>query len=162
MYYCRPERSGDEGTIHDLNAAAFPTAAEARLVDALRVAGRLAISLVAADADSVVGHVAFSPVTADEYAGLGLAPLAVREAHRRRGVAAMLVREGLAASEAQHSPFVVVLGDPAYYGRFGFVRAADFGLGNEYGADDEFMALALCPGGLPPPGTVVRYAPEFA
>jgi len=162
LYYCRPEREGDETTIHQLNAAAFPSPAEAELVDALRVAGRLAISLVAADADGVVGHIAFSPVTAGEHEGLGLAPVAVREAHRRRGVAAMLVREGLAACEALRSPFVVVLGDPAYYGRFGFVRAADFGLGNEYDVHDEFMVLALQSGGIPPRGTLVRYAPEFA
>ena len=162
MYYCRPERTGDEAAIHELNAAAFPSPAEAELVDALRAAGRLAISLVAADPDGVVGHIAFSPVTAGEHAGLGLAPVAVREAHRRRGVAAMLVREGLAACETLRTPFVVVLGDPAYYGRFGFVRAADFGLGNEYGVHAEFMVLALRPGGLPPVGSLVRYAPEFA
>ena len=162
MYYCRPERRGDEAAIHELNAAAFPTADEAELVDALRAAGRLVVSLVAADADTVVGHIAFSPVTAGDHAGLGLAPVAVREAHRRRGVGAMLVREGLAAGESLRSPFVVVLGDPAYYSRFGFVRAADIGLGNEYGVHDEFMVLVLRPGGAPPRGTVVRYAPEFA
>lgn len=72
------------------------------------------------------------------------------------------MREGLAACETLCSPFVVVIGDPAYYGRFGFVRAADFGLGNEYGVYDEFMVLTLRSGELPPRGTLVRYAPEFA
>ena len=71
LYYCRPERRGDEAAIHELNAAAFPTADEAELVDALRAAGRLVVSLVAADADTVVGHIAFSPVTAGDHAGLG-------------------------------------------------------------------------------------------
>jgi putative acetyltransferase len=110
----------------------------------------------------VVGHIAFSPVTAGGTQGLGLAPLAVREQHRRRGVAAMLVREGLAACGSLGSGFAVVLGDPAYYGRFGFSAAAASGLGNEYGVHDEFMVIALRPGGLPPRGSIVRYAPEFA
>jgi len=162
VYYCRPERAGDEAAIHEVNAEAFPTAAEARLVDALRAAGRLAVSIVASDSQGVVGHIAFSPVTAGGMQGLGLAPLAVREMHRRRGVAAMLVREGLAACGSLGSGFVIVLGDPAYYARFGFAPAVESGLGNEYGVRDEFMVLALRPGGLPPRGSIVRYAPEFA
>ncbi len=95
-------------------------------------------------------------------AGLGLAPLAVRAAHRRRGVGALLVREGLAACDVHGAGYVVVLGDPAYYARFGFVAAALRGLGNEYGAHDEFMALELRTVGLPARGSIVRYAPEFA
>ena len=161
MYYCRPERTGDEPAIHEVNAEAFPTAAEATLVDALRTAGRLAVSIVACDSEGVVGHIAFSPVAAGGLQGLGLAPVAVREMHRRRGVAAMLVREGLAVCSSLGTGFVVVLGDPAYYGRFGFACAADAGLGNEYGVREEFMVLALRPGSLPPRGSVVRYAPEF-
>ena len=162
VYYCRPERADDQDAIHEVHVGAFPTAAEARLVDALRAAGQLAISIVASDADGVVGHIAFSPVNAGGTQGLGLAPVAVRAKHRRQGVAAMLVREGLAACAARGTGFVVVLGDPAYYGRFGFTRAADSGLGNEYGVRDEFMVLALRPDGLPPPGSVVRYSPQFA
>ena len=56
--------AGDQAAIHEVHASAFPTAAEARLVDALRAAGQLAISIVASDADGVVGHIAFSPVVA--------------------------------------------------------------------------------------------------
>jgi putative acetyltransferase len=145
-----------------VNAGAFPTVAEAVLVDALRESGRLAISIVACDSVGVVGHIAFSAVTAGGMPGFGLAPLAVRAMHRRRGVAAMLVREGLAACGSLGSGFVVVLGDPAYYGRFGFRCAVESGLGNEYGVQEEFMVLALRPGGLPPRGSIVHYAPEFA
>ena len=76
MYFCRPEQVADRTAIHEVNAGAFPTTAEARLVDAL--------------------------------------------------------------------------------------NAADSGLANEYGVDEEFMVFALRPGTLPPPGSVVRYAPEFA
>lgn len=162
MYYCRPERSGDVADIHDVQCGAFPTPAEAQLVDALRRAARLAVSIVAAGPDGIVGHVAFSPVTAGDNVGLSLAPLAVREEHRRRGVGALLVREGLATCGALGCAYVVVLGDPAYYGRFGFLAAGERGLGNEYGANAEFMVLELRPGGCPPAGSLVRYAPEFA
>ena len=58
--------------------------------------------------------------------------------------------------------YVVVLGAPGYYTRFGFSPASQFGLGNEYGAGDEFMALELRAGGLPRLPGIVRYAPEFA
>ena len=57
----RPEEPGDRGAIHELHAASFPSAGEARLVDALRAAGRLWVSLVAVEEGYVVGHVAFSP-----------------------------------------------------------------------------------------------------
>jgi putative acetyltransferase len=56
---------------------------------------------------------------------------------------------------------VVVLGDPAYYARFGFQRAIDFGLGNEYQVDEHFMVLALVPGALEQFHGLVKYAPEF-
>jgi putative acetyltransferase len=57
--------------------------------------------------------------------------------------------------------FVVVLGDPAYYRRFGFRPARSFGLSDEYGGGDAFQALELREGAIPPGGGVVRYAPEF-
>jgi putative acetyltransferase len=162
MYYCRPEHAADAGAIHALHSGAFPTTAEARLVDALRAGGRLAVSIVAVDAREVVGHIAFSPVTAGSASGLGLAPMAVGAAHRRQGVGAMLVREGLASCSIAGCGFVVVLGDPRYYGRFGFGRASERGLGNEYGVDEEFMVLELRSGSLPDARAIVRYAPEFA
>jgi putative acetyltransferase len=162
MYYCRPEHAADHASIREVHAHSFPTTAEGCLVDALRAGGRLALSIVAADADGVVGHIAFSPVTAGTASGCGLGPVAVSAAHRRRGVGAMLVREGIASCTLAGCGFVVVLGDPAYYTRFGFHRASDRGLGNEYGVDDEFMVLELRSGGLPMRGATVRYAPEFA
>jgi putative acetyltransferase len=111
---------------------------------------------------AVVGHVLFSPVTvAGAPDGIGLAPLAVLPAHQRRGVGSALVREGLEACRRLGCPFVVVLGHPGYYPRFGFRRAAGAGLGNEYGADEAFMVLALRPGSLPAGGGLVRYGPDF-
>lgn len=162
MYFCRPERAADVAAIRAILESAFPSSAEARLVDALRASGKLAVSMIAADASGPVGHIAFSPVTVGEAAGLGLAPMAVLPAHQNKGVGALLVREGLASCTQLGCGFVVVLGEPEYYGRFGFARASNYGLDNEYGVDEAFMALELKPGSLPPEGGLVRYAPEFA
>jgi putative acetyltransferase len=159
----RPEQAGDVAAIHAVHASAFPTDAEARLVAAIRTAGRLRVSLVAEDGGLVVGHVAFSPVSlAGATGGLGLAPLAVAPDYQRRGIGGLLVRSGLAAAARCGAGFVVVLGDPAYYQRFGFRRASAVGLENEYGADEAFMVLELQPGSLPPGGGLVQYGPEFA
>jgi putative acetyltransferase len=161
MYFCRPEHASDAAAIRQIVETAFPTHAEARLVEALRASGKLPVSMVACNDGGVVGYVAFSPVTVGESTGLGLAPLAVVPAHQGKGVGALLVREGLATCTQTGAGFVVVLGDPEYYGRFGFIRASEFGLGNEYGADEAFMVLELRAGSLPQDGGVVRYAPEF-
>ena len=94
----RPEQAGDERKIHAINAACFPSAAEAELVDRLRSAGRLTLSYVAEVQGEIVGHVAFSPVTAEGASGgVGLAPVAVVDRFRRQGIAARLIEAGLAA-----------------------------------------------------------------
>jgi putative acetyltransferase len=161
MVTVRHERPGDLEGIHALHTASFPTAGEARLVDALRAGGRLRISLVAVEGDDVVGHIAFSPVTLQGTSGgLGLGPLAVRAGHRRQGVAGGLVRDGLASCGAAR--FVVVLGDPHYYRRFGFLPARQWNLQDEYAGGDAFQALELIRGSIPLGGGLVRYSPEFA
>jgi len=133
------------------------------LVDLLRSAGRLPVSLVAEIGDAVVGHVAFSPVTtASGAVGVGLAPVAVAESHRRRGIAAALVRAGLEACRAAGFGWAVVMGEPAYYSRFGFRPASEFGLSDEYGGGQAFQAIELVPGALPVGAGLVRYAPEFS
>jgi putative acetyltransferase len=159
----RPERDDDRAAIRALHTAAFEGAAEAELVDALRASGRLTLSLVGADeAGAVMGHVAFSPACLDGAAeGLGLAPVAVAAGSRRRGLADALIRAGLAAVERDGWPWVVVLGAPAYYRRFGFRAASERGLVDEFGGGDAFMVLELRAGALPAGGGVVRYAPDF-
>jgi putative acetyltransferase len=161
----RPERPEDIAAIRAVHCAAFPADAEARLVDRLRARGQACVSLVAEVDGAVVGHVLFSPVsiiaTSGLCAGLGLAPVAVLPAHQRGGVGSALIRAGLAQCRAEGCGFVVVLGHPTYYPRFGFRRASEVGLGNEYGADEAFMVLELRPGSLPAGGGLVRYGPEF-
>ena len=106
---------------------------------------------------------AFSPVNvAEKGRGLGLAPIAVLPESRRRGIAARLIRGGLAVCERSGVDFVVVLGDPHYYGRFGFVPARRWRLTDEYGGGDAFQALELRTASIPAGGGIVRYAPEFA
>jgi putative acetyltransferase len=159
----RPEEPGDQDAIRAVHQAAFPTPAEARLVDALRAAGKLSISLVAERYGVVVGHIAFSPVEVNGAAGgLGLAPVAVLPVCQRKGVGQQLILAGLGYCKGEGAPFVVVLGHPTYYPRFGFAPAAPLGLSNEYGATDAFMAIELRPGGIPAGGGLVRYGPEFA
>jgi putative acetyltransferase len=159
----RWEAPADHAAIHAVHTVSFPTAYEADLVDALRLAGRLAISVVAVEHDTVVGHVAFSPVSMPGATdGVGLAPVAVVPAFRRRGVAAQLIRGGLAECARRDHGFVVVLGDPHYYRRFGFTPARGWGLRDEYGGGEAFQALELRPGAIPAAGGLVRYAPELA
>lgn len=160
----RSEKPGDERVIHELIVSAFPTDQEARLVDRLRESGRLSISLVAEVETTIIGHIAFSPVTiknADtELIGAGLAPVAVRRKSQRRGVGAQLVGAGLAAGDAAGFRFIVVLGEPDYYRRFGFKKASFWGVKNVYGVDEPFMALELQPDSIAP--GLALYAPEFA
>jgi putative acetyltransferase len=158
----RTEEAVDILAIAAVNRACFPTDAEANLVDALRAAGRLSISLVAVVDSEVVGHVAFSPVTtASGATGLGLGPLAVLEKHRRKGIGAHLVRTGLLACKTADYGWAVVLGDPAYYSPFGFRTASEFGLSDEFQGGEHFQAIDLIAGQLPQNAGVVRYAPEF-
>jgi putative acetyltransferase len=159
----RLELPGDEKAICEIHAACFPAADEAKVVDLLRAAGRLSVSLVAEVEEAIVGHVAFSPVTTSSgQMGAGLAPLAVVAAFRKQGIAAELVRAGLSACQEKGFGWAVVLGEPEYYGRFGFRPAAEFGLSDEYGGGAAFQAIELIPGSMPMGAGLVQYAPEFA
>jgi putative acetyltransferase len=162
----RSEEPGDFAPVRVVHESAFPSAAEAALVDALRASGRLTVSLVAEVEGRVVGHIAFSPVTvAGGLAGVGLAPVAVVPAWQRRGVGSQLVRAGLDACARLPDALqgvVVVLGEPEWYGRFGFLPGGRWGLTDEYGGGDAFQAIELRPGTVPQKGGLVRYAPEFA
>jgi putative acetyltransferase len=159
----RAEKPADREAVHALHVASFPTDLEARLVDMLRDAGKLTISLVAEEEELILGHVGFSAVTAPGVTGgVGLAPVAVLPGFRRRGIAAELIRQGLAACSEMKYGFVVVLGEPDYYKRFGFKPAATWGLQDEYGGGQAFQALELRAGAIPSGTRIVQYAPEFA
>lgn len=162
----RPERPEDHGAIRELHREAFGGGAEADLVDALRNDGHATISLVAEWRGNVVGHILFSPVKTSGTAHppvLGLAPLAVLPSHQRLGLGSKLVREGLLAAMDLGASAVIVLGDPAYYGRFGFSSASARGLTSAFadGHPEAFQAVELVEGGLDGRRGPVTYAPAF-
>ncbi len=162
MTTIRPELPADCHGIHDVHLASFPTTSEARLVDALRAGGRLSGSLVASDQHAIIGHVAFSPLLVSSVtAGACLGPLAVLPGYRRQGIAGELVRRGLELCERAAVGFVVVLGNPNYYQRFGFQPARNWKLRDEYNGGDAFQAMELIRGSIQM-GAVLRHAPEFA
>lgn len=121
------ERPKDATSIRRLTDAAFKGVAhsdgtEARIVDALRAAGALTISLVAIDVDEIVGHAAFSPVSINGASchWYGLGPVSVTPDRQRCGIGQALIRDGLHRLRLTSAAGCVVLGAPAYYGRFGF------------------------------------------
>ena len=161
----RPEQSQDERAVRSVNLAAFETAAEANLVDALRQQARPLVSLVAQEGEEIVGHIMFSPVFLGGHAELnlmGLAPMAVMPAHQRKGVGSALVRAGLQRCRALGVGAVVVLGHPRYYPRFGFQQSNRFGIASEYDAPPEaFMVLELQPSYLSGSSGTVKFHAAF-
>jgi len=126
----RSECLGDGEAISKVITAAFLEAEhsggnEAEIVDRLREEESLAVSLVATEDDVIVGHVAFSPVMIDgrTEGWFGLGPVSVVPDRQRHGIGSALIGAGLARLREQGANGCVVLGDPAYYCRFGF--AAD-------------------------------------
>ena len=124
-----PERPGDALEIGRITTAAFAPMPfsegdEARVIEALREAGALSLSLVAIAAEGeLVGHVAFSPVRIDGRAGdwYGLGPVSVAPSMQRRGIGIALITEGLDRLRGLDAGGCVLLGNPDYYRRFGFV-----------------------------------------
>ena len=157
------ENDTDVAAIRAVTIAAFLRAphtshTEQLIVDALRKAGQLTLSLVAKADGAIVGHVAISPVSiSDGAAGwYGLGPLSVAPECQRRGIGSCLMREALRELERQGASGCVLLGDPGYYHRFGFRVDPNLelpGVPVEY-----FQALSF--GGSMPRGTVT-YQPAF-
>lgn len=121
----RREESADLAAIHELNVAAFDGRdEEADLVDALRNAGDLVLSLVAIDQNKLLGHVAFSRVTIETEGGpeggIALAPIGVHPKRQGTGIGRQLIEAGLEELVRLGESVVVVVGDPRYYSRFGF------------------------------------------
>ena len=158
----RPASGGDVAAIDALLRTAFPAPDEAMLVQRLCIDGDMVLTLVADDEDDgmLAGMVAFSRMAVDiagkPVAAVALAPVAVAASHRRQGVGEALVRAGLQhlADAGVHLCFV--LGDPDYYGRFGF--AARPGLSCEGVPDLYVQALAF---NEPPPWRPIVFHPAF-
>lgn len=164
MINIRPELEQDIPAVRQVLVTAFSRTTEADLVQRLRVAGKAEVSLVAETEGQIIGHIAFSRVQFDpplDIIAYALGPLSVVPGHEKHAVGRRLVQNGLAECHARGACMVVVIGDFAYYSRFGFERASKHGLVSELGAEDSFMVFMLEASAHPPPSTLVRYASEF-
>jgi len=161
----RPERRADIPAIRTVNREAFEAPTEADLVDALREQAQPIVSLVAEDADTIVGHILFSPAVLPAHPDIkimGLAPMAVVPARQRQGVGSALVQEGLDRCRQLGTVVVIVVGHSAYYPKFGFTPASRFGVACEYEVpDDAFMLVELEKGVLRGKSGTVRYHEAF-
>jgi putative acetyltransferase len=159
----RPERPGDESAIRQLIEAAFAghphsEGREASIVDHLRANRDLAQSLVADAECEIVGHVAFSPVAISDgsQGWFGLGPVSVKPNCQRKGIGSGLIREGLARLRRLGAAGCVVLGEPEYYGRFGFGHDAALAYS---GPPPEYFLRLVWVGRVP--AGEVRYAAAF-
>lgn len=147
----RPETSQDISKIHRVVELAFSRSelghhGEAELVDTLRTTCDQSLSLVAELEGSIVGHVLFTRATLERehdppMVGMGLAPVSVLPDQQQAGIGSRLIREGLQRLKTDQVPFVIVLGHPDYYPRFGFLQASKLGVRSDFPdvPDDHFM-----------------------
>lgn len=162
MIEVRDEEPDDVAAIRAVNRQAFGRDLEGDIVDALRANGAALVSLVAVADARVVGHIMFSPLDVGETTGAGLGPMAVRPDRQRQGVGSRLVEAGLERLRDAGCPFVVVLGHPAFYPRFGFQPAGALGIRCQWEAPAEAFMVAHLNSEVA--GTLkglARYRPEF-
>lgn len=157
MITIRDETDSDVYAIGDVTTAAFKTLevsdhTEQFVIQALRAARALAVSLVAELDGEVIGHIAFSPVTiSDGTPGwYGLGPVSVLPLHQRQGIGKALIQEGLSRLKGMNARGCCLVGHPDYYRQFGFENPS--GLGVEGVPPEVFFALSF--GGHHPRGTV--------
>jgi len=164
--HIRPESSEprDQSRIHSLLEAAFGRPDEANLVDDLRTESVVLLSYVAERAADIVGHIFFTRMWIDTAGGpipaAALAPIAVLPEFQRRGIGAELISRGLDRLRRENERIVIVLGEPAYYGRFGFTAEKARHLESPF-PPDAFMALELSPAALAGVRGRVRYPAAF-
>jgi putative acetyltransferase len=114
-------------TVEAFKAMAFSHHTEQFIVEALRAAGALTVSLVAEVNGRVVGHIAFSPVTMSDGTPdwYGLGPVSVLPEYQRQGIGSALIREGLARLRGLNARGCCLVGHPEYYKKFGFVNTSE-------------------------------------
>lgn len=163
QWHCRAEADAAVGAIRGVTLAAFHTAEEADLVDALRddPAWIPDLSVVATDEERLIGHALFTRCHIGDVPALCLGPCSVLPTYQRFGAGSAAVRFGLQAAKRLGEEFVVVLGHPSYYPRFGFTRASEAGIRLSIEVPDEaLMARSLDPDRALP-GGLVTYADPF-
>lgn len=161
----RPETAANIAAVHAVNAAAFPTEAEADLVDALRKdpsAWLPGLSYVAEAPDgSLAACALLTRCLVGGVPALALAPVATVPAHQRRGAGQAVVRALLDAAERRGEPLVLVLGHPEYYPKFGFVPASRYGIRPGFEVPDEAMMALVLDDSAPVPQGTIEYPAAF-
>jgi putative acetyltransferase len=163
----REEHTRDSAAIHSVNTRAFGRSQEADLVDTLRRNDGVLLSLVATLDGRVLAYLLYSPVTVGVgdagVTGAGLGPMAVLPEYQRRGIGRRLIEFGNLRLKKTGCPFIVVLGHPAYYPRFGFTPANRRGIECEWDVpDDAFMVLILDKATMKGVFGSARYRTEFS
>lgn len=160
----RDATAAEAAAIRAVLVAAFPTPAEADLVQQLERDGDVVFSLVARDAGRILGHLLVSRMTAAAdgrpVRAVAIGPVAVEPERQGRGIGTELVRSAVERLRGQDEQFVFLVGDPAFYRRFGFDTATAAPFASPY-AGDNFMALALKDAEVPATGRA-DYAGAFA
>jgi putative acetyltransferase len=162
MLDVRDETPADIEAIRAITKAAFADKpysdqTEAEVIDGLRAADAIRLSLVAVSDGEVIGNVVFSDVTIDGMVGwVGLGPVSIKPELQRGGIGSALIKTGLDRMRATGAIGCVLVGDSGYYSRFGFKTVP--GLSYD-GVPDEYV-MALPFGGALPKGAIV-FHPAF-
>ena len=159
----RPEKLSDHAQICVVTNAAFAEVdhsdgSEVQIVESLRADGDLTLSLVAEDGEHIIGHVAVSPVSISDGSArwYGLGPISVLPAHQHKGAGLRLMQRAIADMREMGAKGIVLLGEPAYYSRFGFEHDPEL---SYRGPPAEYFQRLVMDGEAPS-GTVT-YAPAF-
>lgn len=164
MVQIREERPGDDAAIREVNERAFGRQQEANIVDALRCNDAVLLSLVATLHGRVVGHVVYSAASvAGKVEGAALGPVAVLPECQRQGIGTELVATGNKKLAEAGCPFIIVLGHPQYYPRFGFKPAGAYGIKCAWEVPDGvFMLLVLDEQKMRGVSGLAKYRDEFS
>lgn len=157
-FFIRPETPGDYSAIDNITSAAFDHKDEAALVAQLREDGDAVLSLVAEERGQLIGHILLSTMKAP-FKALGLAPVSVHPDHQNKGVGSALIKNAIEEAKARGFDAIFLLGEPAYYTRFGFNIEDAKTFQSPY-AGPYFMALPLGPG-FQASDAEIEYAPAF-
>jgi putative acetyltransferase len=164
----RGERPADFDAIYEINQKAFPTDAEAKLINELRKCKNYVkgLSIVAVEEDKILGHAMFTRAfivnRGRRFNCLALGPMAVLPEYQRKGIGGKLMEEGLERAKENGYKAIFVLGHAEYYPKFGFIPASTKKIRTRFTAPDEnFMILELVPNALKGIVGLAEYAREF-